>query len=410
MSRMTQPTNRLFLLLLALLVLLPGWVPAPARAGDFTAPQRSGEMHELRSAVLDELRSFRVFLPESYSWDTGQRYPVLYLLDGERHFAHTSSSVEFLAGQGEIPELIVVAVTSNVRVRDFTQTDWPAAWIGGGGAMRFRQFLASELIPHIERTYRTSGLRLLFGHSAGGQFALHVLASQPDLFHAYVALSPSLDWDERLPVRELQAALRHRDRLDAFLYVAEDPALGSALLDQLFLRQVLRSEAPRGLDWRIVSYPDETHTSIPLRAQVDALRAYYHGYRVHADDLQLMASGPGGLAALERRFQMLSMSLRAPIAIPERVLNELGYAQLQAKDLAAATVTFERAVQDYPLSANALDSLAEAYATAGRRDAAAASAQRAAELAAAHGHPQQQYFEAKAAELRNRASNPGSGP
>src|SRR3954470_12724648 len=96
----------------------------------------------------------------------------LYVLDGKDHFFHTAGSAGYLAEQGEIPEMIVVAIGSTVRVRDFTQTDWPAGWIGGGGAGNFKRFLSAELIPKVDRTYRTDGFRVLSGHSAGGQFAL----------------------------------------------------------------------------------------------------------------------------------------------------------------------------------------------------------------------------------------------
>ena len=68
-------------------------------------------------------------------------YPVLYVLDGESNFIHTVGSLSFLSSQGEIPELIVVAITSTVRIRDFTQTDWSSHWIGGGGAKNFKSFL-----------------------------------------------------------------------------------------------------------------------------------------------------------------------------------------------------------------------------------------------------------------------------
>ena len=127
------------------------------------------------------------------------RYPVLYVLDGRTHFVHTAASTDFLAAEGEIPETIVVAIASTVRVRDFTQTDWKEAWVGGGGAANFKRFLSTELIPAVEKAYRTDGFRTLSGHSAGGQFVLYTLTSEPALFHAYVALSPSLDWDQPAP-------------------------------------------------------------------------------------------------------------------------------------------------------------------------------------------------------------------
>jgi predicted alpha/beta superfamily hydrolase len=91
----------------------------------------------------------------------------------------------------------VVGLESSVRVRDFTPTDWPQAWVGGGGAAKFRAFLARELIPDVEKAFRTDGFRIVSGHSASGQFALYCLESEPALFQAYIALSPSLDWDRR---------------------------------------------------------------------------------------------------------------------------------------------------------------------------------------------------------------------
>ena len=66
-----------------------------------------------------------------------------------------------------------------------------------GGAERFTQFLADELIPTIERTYPTSGHRTLIGHSYAGLFTIHTLIHHPDLFRNYVAIDPSLDWDDQ---------------------------------------------------------------------------------------------------------------------------------------------------------------------------------------------------------------------
>lgn len=143
-----------------------------------------GQTHGIHSAVLKEERNYRVYLPDSYAWAKDRRYPVLYLLDGESQFLHTAASVDYLASHGEIPELIVVGLDSTVRVRDFSPTDWPEAWVGGGGAGNFKRFLSTEFIPTIERTYRTDGFRVLSGVSAGGLFALYCLTSEPSLFRA----------------------------------------------------------------------------------------------------------------------------------------------------------------------------------------------------------------------------------
>ena len=131
---------RLSLLLLAL---------SPAAASE-SAPVTIGQVHRIHSSVLDEQREYQVHVPDDYGWAKNRRYPVLYVLDGQTHFSHTAASVSFLAAQGEIPDMIVVAVTSTVRIRDFTQTDWASHWVGGGGANNFKRFLSSELMPEVE--------------------------------------------------------------------------------------------------------------------------------------------------------------------------------------------------------------------------------------------------------------------
>ena len=168
-----------------------------------------GQKQVIHSNILNEDRTYQIYLPASYHWALDRSYPVLYVLDGESNFIHTVGSSSFLSSQGEIPELIIVAITSTVRIRDFTQTDWSSHWIGGGGAKNFKSFLSKELIPKIEKDYRTNSFRILSGHSASGQFALYTLTSEPSLFNAYFAISPSLDWDNNLPQRSLEESFRN---------------------------------------------------------------------------------------------------------------------------------------------------------------------------------------------------------
>lgn len=282
-----------------------------------------GMTQQLHSAVLDEERSYAVSLPASYPLARTQRYPVLYVLDGEEQFVPTAASARFLAAQGEIPELIVVGIDSTVRVRDFTQSDWAEAWVGGGGADTFARFLGEELLPTIARDYRTDGYRILSGHSAGGQFALHALAAHSGLFRAYIALAPSLDWDHGLPQRELQQALDATKSLPAFVYFAYGDDYEDALAADKALEATLAGSAPIGFRARSRHFPDESHGSIALLAQIDALRSLYAGYKLSNDALQ-----NADLAVVEQHYRDVSKSLDWPIAVPESAINNLGYTML----------------------------------------------------------------------------------
>jgi predicted alpha/beta superfamily hydrolase len=360
------------------------------------SPITVGQTGRIKSAVLGEEREYQVHLPDSYRWAQNRRYPVLYVLDGQTHFFHSAGSISFLAEQGEIPEMIVVALTSTVRIRDFTQTDWASHWVGGGGAENFKRFLSSELIPEIDRNYRTDGFRVLSGHSAGGQFVLYCLTAEPSLFRGYIALSPSLEWDNKLPQRSLEESFISTPQLDSFLYVARSDDSGQALTDYEQLVETLKSKSPRKFRWHSQPFPDETHSSIPLLAQIDALRHLYAGYRFHDDMLGK------GLAFAEEHFQNVSKTLGWPLPIPEGVINSLGYAALSDGKIQNAIALFKRNVEANPNSANAYDGLADGYAEAEMWKEAAGASDRAVALAIEFDNPNLLYFIRQAKTMNDR--------
>jgi uncharacterized protein len=377
----------------AIVPVLLGLCFSSVRAGE---PIVIGEANRIHSVVLKEDRNYRVYLPKSYKWAKDRRYPVLYLLDGQTHFAHTAGSVGYLAAQGDIPEMIVVAIDSTVRVRDFTQTDWPSRWIGGGGADKFKQCLTTELIPEVERAYRADGFRVLCGHSAGGQFALYCLTSSPSLFQAYFALSPSLEWDDYLPQRSLEKSFKASHELKGFLYVACSDDKGQALAEYDRLVETLKTFAPRGFRWHSQPFPDETHGSIPLIGQIDALRHLYAGYRFHEDMVDR------GFLFAQKHFEGVSKTLGRPVAIPEDVINSLGYAALAKQKTEDAIALFKRNVENNPNSANAFDSLADGYERAGMGKDAARASERAVELATEFQLPDRSAYIEHAKKMRER--------
>jgi uncharacterized protein len=385
----------------ALALSLPVLLCSIARAGE---PVTIGEMHRIHSAVLNEDREYQVHLPASYGWAVNRRYPVLYVLDGKAHFVHTVAATDYLASQDEIPETIVVAVTSTVRVRDFTQTDWPQAWIGGGGAANFKRFLSAELIPAVEKAYRTDGFRTIWGHSASGQFALYALTSEPALFHAYVALSSSLDWDGRLPARSLKKALESAPSLNAFLYAARSDDSGQALADWEELVAALGARKVPGFRWKAEAFPAERHGSIALIGGIHALRALYDGYAL-----------PEGLAdrgmdAVAKHYAAFSETLGWPVPVPEDAINELAYAALEQGKTDEAIALFKRNVDANPGSANAWDGLADGYAKAERWREAASASDRSVELGAKYDHPGLVRFRSRAKKWHDKLDAASQGP
>ena len=356
-----------------------------------------GKEQTIYSKILNEDRTYQIYLPESYHWASDRSYPVLYLLDGESNFIHTVGSSSFLSAQGEIPELIIVAITSTVRIRDFTQTDWSSHWIGGGGAKNFKSFLSEELIPQIEKAYRTNNFRILSGHSASGQFALYTLTSEPSLFNAYFAISPSLDWDNELPQRSLEESFKSTDSLKAFLYFAYSDDLEGALDQDLKLVETLRTNSPKGFRWVSKGFPDETHGSIPLLATIDALRQLFDGYRLHNDLLV------NGFKFAEKHFHEVSEKVGYTIKVPEEIINNFAYEELDKGNIQMAIDFFKRNIEQNPNSANAHDGLADGYEKAGMWKEAIESSNKAVELANKYNDPNLSYFMEHAKKITDRS-------
>ena len=171
----------------------------------------------LKSTVLGEDRIIFVRTPQTYERNV-QRYPVLYLTDAEAQMDHTITTIDFLSRNGRMPEMIVVGISNTDRTRDLTPTNGTMNNPGGrpfrfptsGGADKFLKFIETELIPSIEADYRTQPYRVFAGHSFGGLFALHALLTRPEVFNAYIAVSPTFPWDNSLPQREAEAFFKER--------------------------------------------------------------------------------------------------------------------------------------------------------------------------------------------------------
>ena len=255
----------------ALFVLLAA-SPFVARAA---TPIAGAERFTLTSKVLGEERTLLVSFPDSYA-RTANRYPVLYLTDGETQFGHTSATASFLARNGFMPEVIVVGIVNTDRTRDLAPSRDPQ-FPTSGGADRFLDFLEKELVPHVESVYRTAPYRIFAGHSAGGNFALHAMRVRPDLFQAVIAVSPWLVWDNRRGLPPLTAFLAGgavKTRALFFTSGDEGPAdAGRSRAGHLGAR----GGRPEGPSLGLArTFPDETHGSVvlrePLRRPPDDLR------------------------------------------------------------------------------------------------------------------------------------------
>ena len=324
----------------------------------------------LRSAVLGEERDVLIRVPAGYSANE-QRYPVLYMTDGAAHIAHTSATLEFLSRNQRMPEMIVVAITNTDRTRDLTPPPAKAdaaRFPTAGGADNFLRFIETELIPHVESTYRTHPYRVFAGHSFGGLLAVHAFGTKPELFNAYISVSPSLWWDGEAPARRVEELFKQRKELNRALYVTLGNEPGNMLEAYNRFVKLLEKRAPSGLEWAQRRMDDEDHGSVVLRSHYQGLRHVFSDWLFQVDPQS--GTIAGGLRGADEHYGKLSKKYGYTVPVPEALVNLLGYQQLQAGKTNEAIEIFKTNVERYPGSANVYDSLAEAYEKSGKLELA----------------------------------------
>ena len=340
------------------------------------AQPRTGTIKTLtiKSAVLGEDRVVIVRTPIGYE-SNKVSYPVLYMTDGDAHINHTASTIEFLTQNGRIPELIIVGVTNTDRTRDLTPVKStqknPAGELQfptSGGADNFLKFFETELIPEIEKQYRVQPYRIFAGHSLGGLFAIHAMITKPGLFNSYVAVSPSLQWENDSELKRAEEFLKNQKELKATLFVSIGNEPGGIGADFDKFKELLSKTNIADFDWQAERMADEDHGSVVLRSHYFGLRKVYEGWQGPRD----LKSGAvlGGLKGADAHYKKLSEKFGYTIPVPENLINQIGYQFLFDGKPEEAIEAFKANVERYPDSANVYDSLAEAYERGGRIDLA----------------------------------------
>ncbi len=243
------------------------------------APLTIGETFTLQSKALGETRRINVYLPPGYADSADKRFPVLYMPDGgiAEDFLHVAGLVQVSVGNGTMRPFVLVGIENTERRRDLsgpTQNEEDrkiAPRVGGSAA--FRKFLRGELIPDVKARYRTTDESAIVGESLAGLFVVETFVLEPDLFDTYIAIDPSLWWNDEALVKTAGERLRAHSKMDKALWFASSgEQRGDGI--ELFAHAV-QANAPPGLSWHYEPMPQEKHSTIFHPAALKAFRAVF---------------------------------------------------------------------------------------------------------------------------------------
>jgi predicted alpha/beta superfamily hydrolase len=227
----------------------------------------------IASQALGEDRLINVHVPAGQG---SVRLPVLYMPDGglDEDFPHVVATVDSLIGVGAIRPVIVVGIPNTERRRDLTgptrMASDSAVAPRVGGSAAFRAFIRRELIPEIERRFRTTTERAIVGESFAGLFIVETLLEDPGLFQHYIALDPSLWWNEGALVTTAATRLAALRESSVSLYLASSREPSTAAGSERLSAQ-LRSLGLPGVRWHYAARPDLEHATIFRALKAEAL-------------------------------------------------------------------------------------------------------------------------------------------
>jgi len=369
--------------------------------------EKVGIIDSLYSKSLNEYREIYIQFPDNYVAQNLKKYPVVYILDGETLLPTVNNVQSFYCG-GFTPEMVLVGISNTKhRTRDLTTSKITEKYgrpfnEENGEADNFSDFIETELIPYIENKYPVTSFRTLIGHSYGGLFTIYTLINHPQLFSNYLAIDPSLDWDDQKLLTDSKSKFAGNTYRGKSLFMSLNGQLhmGNPKVDldnvlkdtsefTLFARSniifsdVVKQNKDNELAYKWKFYPRDLHGTISFPSIMDGLIFHFEWYQMENTD---KFNSPS--TSKEELYNIVTYRAKklknhfgySVPPYPEDLLNALGYMSLEREQLEKSKMFFEFAIQFYPNSPNVYNSMSEYSETTGDINSALKFATKAYEL------------------------------
>ncbi len=353
-----------------------------------------GKIDSIQSTILTEKRKIWIYVPDGGQGDifARQHYPVVYLLDGDAHFSSVVGMIQQLSsvnGNTICPEMIVVGIPNTDRTRDLTPThidvDPPymdsASSKTSGGGEKFISFMEKELIPYIDAQYPTDPYKMLIGHSFGGLTVMEAFVHHTNLFNAYICVDPSMWWDKQTLLKEAKNILAEKKFQGTSLFlgiantmdegmnintVSKDTSASTKHIRSILtLKSYFNSNKQNGLKYKDKYYNDDSHGSVPLITEYDALRFLFDFYPLKLTMKDFTDTTDALVDKFEKHFSNISKQMGYKVRPSEIQMNSMGYQALGNKQFKKAEGFFKYNIENYPESYNVYDSMGDYYEAIG---------------------------------------------
>lgn len=199
-----------------------------------------GHQYQIQSKILGEERQLLIYVPEQYH-QSADKFPVVYILEGNIHYKHATIAVEKVQKTGWMPASIIVAITDNpgTNTRDYLKE-----------SDNFLRYINQEVQPFVATNFRVNGYKTLFGHKYSGTFVLDTFIKDPDEFDSYIAANPIIN---KGLINDFDGLLEKNKTLNQALYFSMGTVLDNGRYNVEpadALAKLLKEKAPKSLQWK----------------------------------------------------------------------------------------------------------------------------------------------------------------
>ncbi len=226
---------------------------------------------KFKSAKLGSERQIKILLPRGYDSKDAKKYPVIYVLDGDYMFEAVAGNADYYAYWEDIPDAIIVGVNQvDTRFDDTMYSEQNSLPIEKGAS--FFEFLGMELIPHINKTYKTELFKVIVGHGETANFINYFLLKDNPIFQAYIAISPDLAPQTAEYLTERFASMQNK----VFYYLATSSNDVKAIKDKTeTLDKAIKSLDNKNVLYNFDNFEGQSHYSLPAHAIPKALESIF---------------------------------------------------------------------------------------------------------------------------------------
>lgn len=225
---------------------------------------------EINSEKLGESRQLKIQVPRNYD-TSDKKYPVVVVFDGDYLFEIVAGNVDYAAYWEDMPEAIVVGINQyQKREVDCYYSEQNSLPIETGAA--FFEFVSMELIPFVDKNFRTENFKVAVGHGQTANYINYYLLKGVPLFQAYISLSPSLAPDMKTYLTEKM--LKLEQKIFYYLAAANNDKGNIKEETEALAKSISSIENDNLLDHSEV-FTDATHYSLPAQAIPKALQKIF---------------------------------------------------------------------------------------------------------------------------------------